>query len=430
MNSTKNFNNPENRNYSDKQPNNKSKQNEANYAFKWTFIAFIICVVLYGIMYMAVNADNIGLPAVSKFIRKSPLAPALMTLSQKQNILILGTDSNGRNTDPFSGTRSDTILVVSLDKMGKAVNAISIPRDSKVFIAEGHGINKINAAHAFGGPELAKKTIENTFGINIDHYIVINFHGVKDFVEALGGINVNVEKRMHYTDRSGGLYIDLYPGYQKLSPEQAEGYLRFRHDAIGDIGRMRRQQWFVRGIVEKLKSPDVIAKVPAIIQAISKNIKTDMNPYQLAEFATFAKQIDVDNVQTSTLPGKPSNHGVVSYWIIDAKKTQSIIDRLIYREEPVNESGAPLSVTLLYSEKYRDQIPAIEEVLKEQGFEVKYSSSSRTSHTQITANSSKAGFSPIMKLKAKLPELKSAQFIVSPADYNSDDSDYTIVLSD
>lgn len=424
MNNSK-FNN-ENQNFEQKQ--NKKSKPKTNYAFKWTFIAFIVCVVLFGLMYLAVNADSIGLPGVSRFIRKSPMAPAFMPFSGKQNILIMGVDSNGSKTDPFKGTRTDSILLVSIDKFGKSVNAVSIPRDSKVYIADGHGVDKINAAHAYGGVDLAIKTIQRTFGVNINHYVVINFAGVKDFVEALGGVSVNVEKRMHYTDRSGGLYINLNPGYQQLDAEQAEGYLRFRHDAIGDIGRMRRQQWFVKGVVEKLKSPDVIARIPAIIQAMSKNIRTDMNVYELAGLAAFSKQIDMDNIQTSTLPGKPSNHGYISYWILEPEKVQNIIDRLIYREEPIS-NGEPLTVSLLYSEKYRDQIPLIEEVLKKQGFDIKYSSSSRSPHSQIIAHTENAGFSPIIKLKSEIPELKAAQFILDPSEF-SGDTDYTIVLAD
>ena len=426
MNNYNKFNHNEAQNFVQKQSTkNKSK---TNYAFKWTFIAFLVCICLFGLMYLAVNADSIGLPGVSRYIRKSPMAPAFMPFSGKQNILILGVDSNGSETDPFKGTRTDTILLVSIDKFGKSVNAVSIPRDSKVYIADGHGTDKINAAHAYGGPDVAIKTIQRTFGVNIHHYLIINFAGVKDFVKALGGVPVNVEKRMHYTDRAGGLYINLSPGYQVLDAKQAEGYLRFRHDAIGDIGRMSRQQWFVRGVVEKLKSPDVVAKIPAIIQAMSKNIRTDMNVYELAGLAAFSKQIDMDNIQTSTLPGKPSNHGYISYWILDSQKTQNIIDRLIYREEPRSLSES-LTVTVLYSEKYRDQIPVIEEVLKKQGFDIKYSTSSKKTHTQIIAHTEKAGFSPIIKLKSEIPELKKAQFILDPSEY-SGDTDYTIVLAD
>jgi len=426
MNNNKRFKNTETINFEQKQT--KKNKSETNFAFKWTSIAFLVCITLFGLMYLAVNADNLGMPGISRYIRKSPMAPAFMPFSGKQNILIMGVDSNGSESDPFKGTRTDTILLISIDKFGKSVNAVSIPRDSKVYIADGHGVDKINAANAFGGPELTIKTIQHTFGVNINHYLIINFAGVKDFVNALGGVPVNVEKRMHYTDRSGGLYINLSPGYQVLNAEQAEGYLRFRHDAIGDIGRMRRQQWFVRGVVEKLKTPDVIAKIPAIIQAMSKNVRTDMNVYELAGLASFSKQIDMDNVQSATLPGKPSNHGYISYWILDPQKTQNIIDRLIYRDEP-GTYGEQLTVSLLYSEKYRDQIPLIEEVLKKEGFDIKYTSSCRNPHTQIIAHTEKAGFNPIIKLKSEIPELKTAQFILDQSTF-SGDTDYTIVLAD
>jgi LCP family protein required for cell wall assembly len=406
------------------------KTANTNYALKWTSVAFLVCIAIFGIMYLAVNADSIGFPGVSNYIRKSPMAPAFAPFSGKQNILIMGVDSNGSKSDPFKGTRTDTILLVSIDKFGKAVNAISIPRDSKVFLADGHGVNKINSAHAIGGTDLTIKTIKNTFGVNINHYIIVNFNGVKDFVKALGGVTVNVEKRMHYTDRSGGLYIDLYPGTQTLTPEQAEGYLRFRHDAIGDIGRMRRQQWFVKGMVERLKSPDVVARIPSIMQAISKNIQTDMNLYELAGLAAFSKQIDMNNIQIATLPGKPSNHGYISYWILDTEKTQKIIDRLIYREEPTVDSIAnPLTVTLLYSANYTDQIPAIKETLKQEGFDVKFTSQKRNAHSQIISHSNRAGFSLISKIKDNIPVLKTAQFIIDPSEY-SGDSDYTIILAD
>lgn len=407
---------------------NKSKYN-TNYAFRWTFIAFIICSVIFGIMYLAINSDSLGMPGLSKFIQKSPIAPAFEPLRGKQNILIMGVDSNGKQADPFDGTRTDSIMIVSIDKFGKSVNAISIPRDSKVFLAGGKGIDKINAAHALGGKDLAIQTIERTFGIRIDHYIIVNFSGVKDFVASLDGIKVNVEKRMHYIDRAGGLYIDLYPGYQTLNPDQAEGYLRFRHDAVSDLGRMGRQRWFVKGVVEKLKSPAVISKIPDIIQSAQKNIRTDMNAYELTKLIAMSKQIDMDNIQMATLPGKPSNHGYISYWILDPDKTQNIIDRLIYREEPSVPSRT-MTVSLSYSDEYASEIPRIKEILESQGFEVKHSSLlQKNSHTQVVAHSEDAGYPPIEKLKNKIPELKSAAFVLDQSIYVGN-TDYTIVLAD
>src|SRR3989339_2031748 len=168
---------------------------------------------------------------------------------------------------------------------------------------------------------------------------------------------------MHYTDRAGGLYINLSPGYQVLDAKQAEGYLRFRHDAIGDIGRMRRQQWFVRGLVKKLQSPEVIVRIPQIIQVVSKYVRTDMNFYELSQFAAYAKSINLDDAQIATLPGKPSRFGRVSYWVLDTEKTQEIIDRLIFRESQDNKDSA-YTVSILYPTGYEYRLNEVKAILE------------------------------------------------------------------
>lgn len=406
----------------------KKNTYDTNHAFNGAFTVFLICLGIFGIMYLAINSDSIGLPGISRLIQKSPAASAFNPFRGKQNILIMGVDSNGKGSDPFEGTRTDTILLASIDKFGKSVNFLSIPRDSKVYLANGKGTDKINAAHALGGSELTIKTIENTFGVNIDHYIVINLSGVRAFVKAIGGIKINVEKRMYYVDKSGGLYVDLYPGYQTLNAKQAEGYLRFRHDAVSDIGRTARQQRVIKGVAKKLKSPEIIPKIPEIIHAVKANIRTDMNPYELTKLATLAKQTKLENIQSATLPGKPSNNAYISYWILDPGGTQNIIDRLVYREEPP-APRRPMTVTLNYSAKYKDSISSIEEILKEQGFEIKHSVLKRNVQTGIIAHSNAAGFYPAAKLKKKIPGLKSAAFILDQSIY-SGDTDYTIILSD
>ena len=121
---------------------------------------------------------------------------SLPILQQKQNILIVGVDSNGDNADKFKGTRSDTMILVNLDPASHSINAISIPRDSKVYLAGDHGVQKINAAHALGGIDLTIKTVEDTLGIKINKYVVVNNDGVKKLVDALGGVPVYIEKDM------------------------------------------------------------------------------------------------------------------------------------------------------------------------------------------------------------------------------------------
>ncbi|MCA9818385.1 MAG: LCP family protein, partial [Cyanobacteria bacterium HKST-UBA01] len=148
------------------------------------------------------------------------------SLSGRTNILLMGVDSNGKNTKRFENTRSDTMILASIDPFNKKVGLISIPRDSRVRIPEKNHLDKINAAHALGGPELAVRTVESALSVPVDHYVVIDRVGLRDVFEAIGPVTVNVENRMRYRDRASGLDIDLQPGVQELDAHQVEEYLR------------------------------------------------------------------------------------------------------------------------------------------------------------------------------------------------------------
>src|SRR5574344_1255623 len=227
----------------------------------------------------------------------------LPLLQHKQNILIVGVDSNGRKSDPFKGTRSDTMILINIDPSSHSINAISIPRDSKVYLAGDFGVQKINAAHALGGIDLTIKTIQDTLGIKVDKYVLVNNDGVKKLVDALGGVPIYIEKDMYYNDNSGGLHINLSKGLHVLNGDQVEGYLRFRKDGLGDIGRTSRQQWFLKALMEKLQTPEAITKIPDALKIANAYIKTDMNLYQLSQYAALSRSIDLDSIEVSTLPG-------------------------------------------------------------------------------------------------------------------------------
>lgn len=387
----------------------------------WSITAIGISILISVAILLCTNPS--WLP---NFTANLPSTPSLPFLNQKQNILLLGIDSNGKGSGAFSG-RSDSIIILSIDPFSKTVNAISIPRDSKVYLADNKGLDKINAAHAYGGADLTIKTIEQTFGLKIDHYLAINYNAIKELVTILGGVPINVEKRMRYRDRTAKLNIDLYPGLQVLNSEQAEGYLRFRHDAISDIGRMQRQQWFVRGVVEKLQSPEIITKIPQLIQTMSENIETDMNIFDLTKFATYAKQVDFSKVQSATLPGKPSNRGHVSYMIIDSEKTQEIIDRLIYRTD--FQPTHPLTVSLVYSPDMINEAATTKAAIEKAGFTVACTDQSRNAHNQILSHSAEASLKLANTFKKSIPLLEKAQFIISPYNYLCGKTDYTVVLS-
>ena len=239
--------------YKRKKTTTTKKNNFGKLIISLILTALILAIA--GIAYVSVtNSDNKIAKSLKSFVKgvtpKSQKGFGLPILQQKQNILIVGVDSNGENTDKFAGTRSDTIILVNIDPSKHSINAISIPRDSKVYLANNHGVQKINAAHALGGIDLTIKTVENTLGIKVDKYVLINNDAIKKLVDALGGVPVYIEKDMFYNDYAGKLHINLTKGLHVLNGEQVEGYLRFRKDGLGDIGRTSRQQWFVKAVLE------------------------------------------------------------------------------------------------------------------------------------------------------------------------------------
>lgn len=348
---------------------------------------------------------------------------------RRQNILLLGVDSNGQGTDIWEGTRSDTILIINVDPKTHTIKAISIPRDSKVYLADNKGIQKINSAHAIGGVNLVKKTIKETFGIKIDRYIIIHDEAVEKIVDALGGIPIYVEKRMYYHDYSGKLHIDLQKGNTVLNGKQAVGYLRYRKDGLGDIGRTHRQQWFMKSLFEKLHSPQVITKIPEVLNVANTYIKTDMSFYELSQYAAMARSVDRNKIEIATLPGAPNQRGHISYWILDPKKTQEVIDRMIYRDK-ISLEGVKFKGGIMYSPKREADAEALKEKLNDLGFEVNMLKITHLSHTRFVANKNPVSIEFFNWLQKKLPELNDMQFIYDPTEMFSVGSDFTIVLAE
>lgn len=350
--------------------------------------------------------------------------------TKRKNILLLGVDSNGEGTDPFEGTRTDTIILMNIDPRSKSLNAISIPRDSKVYLPGDHGIQKINAAHAIGGIGMTIKTIEDTLGVKIDRYIMVHDQAVKEIVDALGGVDIYVEKNMHYNDYSGKLFINLTKGMNHLSGKEVVGYLRFRHDAMGDIGRTQRQQWFLRGLMESLKKPETITKLPEIINVANKYIKTNMSFYELSQYASLAKHIDMDKIEIAMLPGAPNKKGYISYWILDPEKTQEVVDRLIYREK-VNpaELGQQMKAGIIYSEGNEEEAQLIKEQLTTLGIEVACTGHVNKTHTQFVAHSKQVTNDYFNWLKKKTPSIIGFQFVYEPNDVYCNGTDFTVVIA-
>jgi len=347
---------------------------------------------------------------------------------KRQNILLLGVDSNGADSDLWVGTRTDTMILLNIDPRTKTVNAISIPRDSKVYLPKGMGIQKINAAHAIGGIEMTIKTVEDTLGVKIDKYIMFHDEGVRAIVEALGGVDIFVEKNMHYNDNAGNLHIHFTKGKHHLTGKDAVEYLRFRHDAMGDIGRTQRQQWFLRGVLADLKKPETIARLPKIISVANKYVKTDMSAYEMTQYAGIAKHFDMDNIETAMLPGAPNKHGYISYWILDPEKTQEVVDRLIYRAK-FDGHKEYYTASIMSSADKADEAKELKKALEANGIRVMCSGTSNSTHSQFIAHSKYVTIDYYADLKKEVPEVKSRQFVYDPVNFMCANTDFTVVVA-
>ena len=394
--------------------------------------AVIVCVILVE-NNMFLNSigtnnsnDSVGVFKFSREQKKNFEAPFS---PRRQNILILGVDSNGQDTDMWQGTRSDTILIVNIDPKTHTIKAISIPRDSKVYLPDNKGVQKINSAHALGGVNLVKKTLKETFGIKIDKYVLIHDEAVEKIVDALGGIPIYVEKRMLYHDYAGKLHIDLEKGNTVLNGKQAVGYLRYRKDGLGDIGRTHRQQWFMKSLFDRLHSPQVITKIPEVLNVANTYIKTDMSFYELSQYAAMARSIDKNKVEIATLPGAPNQRGYISYWILDPVKTQEVINRMIYRDKPDLE-GVKFKAGIMYSPRREAQAELIKAKLNDLGFEVNMLKITHLSHTRFVANKNEVTMEFFNWLQKRMPEFQDMQFIYDPTEMFSVSSDFTVVLAE
>ncbi|MFN9630781.1 MAG: LCP family protein [Cyanobacteriota bacterium] len=221
----------------------------------------------------------------------------------QDDVLILGTDVGGGNTDVIATMRVE----------GGDTTITQVPRDSYIE-SEQHGAMKINALYSVGGIESLKRELSSRMGRPIRHHMIINLSAIRRIADMMGGIEVNVPKRMVYTDNTQGLYIDLQPGLQTLKGRDLEGFLRFRHDETGDIGRMERQQLAVQALFRKLSRPDQLVRLPALLMQTGNDLNTDMGPMELGGLMT---AISTTKLNIHHLDGRPFDQGGVSYLEID-----------------------------------------------------------------------------------------------------------------
>lgn len=279
----------------------------------WPWILVFLCFFSAAIAGAFYASSSLTDKPQNKPRPSSRTQQELLTAKDKSTILIMGVDERADDVG-----RSDTLMVATIDPELNKASLLSIPRDTRVRIP-GHGYDKINSAFAYGGEKLTQETVEDFLGVSIDHYVIVNVKAFQRIIDAIGGVDINVEKRMYYEDPwddDGGLIIDLMPGMQHMDGKTAVTYVRYR-DEEGDIGRIERQQKFMKACMEKATSPSIIPKLPAVISEIFDAVRTDLSLRQMLEFAGSLKEAQRNGLTTDMVPGRGLYIDGVSYWVPD-----------------------------------------------------------------------------------------------------------------
>jgi LCP family protein required for cell wall assembly len=300
----------------------KKKNYKPAHAKKKSHIWMWVLMVVVFLVAAAAGAlfASSSLFDTEKLDRKDKKEFTMLVAKDKATVMIMGVDERADDAG-----RSDTLMFASIDPKKRQASLLSIPRDTRVKI-KGYGWDKINAAYAYGGRRLTQSTVEDFLDTPVDHYISINTRAFPRIIDAIGGIDINVEKRMYYIDEwddavPGGLVIDLYPGMQHMDGVTAMSYVRYR-DEEGDIGRIARQQKFMRAVMDKVTSPSIIMKLPSAVSEVISSVDTDLSVRQLLEFAGALKEAQVNGLHTEMVEGRPLYIDGISYWIPDITKTR------------------------------------------------------------------------------------------------------------
>jgi LCP family protein required for cell wall assembly len=305
------------------QPRQQAKSRRRKIIQRVVIVLSVLVLVLASALLVAYKQleGNINAVTLGDQLGSDRPEPVVDGPKRPLNVLVMGSDNrDGTNIGGDTPGLSDTTILLHLSANRKRAYGVSLPRDAMVerptcTSKNGKrtipgGLTQFNAAYAVGGPACTIKTVEALTDIRIDHFVVIDFAGFKEMVNAINGVTVCVPEEVN--DDIG--HIHLPAGTYKVNGAQALDYVRVRHDIgapNGDIGRMKRQQSFIAAMVEKVVSRGTLTNVPRLyrfLNAATKSLTTDTGFASLKELAslgTSLKNIGLDNIQFITVPNQP-----------------------------------------------------------------------------------------------------------------------------
>ena len=283
----------------------------------------------------------------------APQGPPPWTGSERLNVLLLGVDK--RDDEDGSPENTDTMIVLSLDPLNRTASMLSIPRDTLVTIP-GHGQDKINAAYAYGGPELAERSVEQVLGIRLNSYALVDFTAFTRIVDAVGGVLVDVKRPIRdesYPTADYGIRrLNIFAGPTLMHGEVALEYARSRHDS-NDFSRSRRQQQVLAAIRARLGQNGMLARVPTLMGDVGRLVQTNFDPGNILSLAGLGGGIDASAIRSEVLLpcGGDSPHcelieqnNAGGYYLIpDQPKVRELVAQLFY-DPKIRQEGARVEV--------------------------------------------------------------------------------------
>ncbi|MCX6346682.1 MAG: LCP family protein [Actinobacteria bacterium] len=296
-----------------------------------------IAAIGAGVFYWYLTKANTTMNSMTSSEIENILTP-VQSIEEPVSILLLGRDS--RDTTVDQG-RADTIMLLYLNPGQKTATLLSIPRDTLVDI-EGHGKDKINAAYAFGGEELMIKTVSSFLNAKINHFVTIDFDGFVKLVDALGGVDITIERPL--IDAKSG--ANFSAGDHHLTGEQALAYSRSRSTELADIGRIQRQQYLFSQLLEQKLNTHYLGKIPDYFNILVENTKTDLDLLTILRYAKAGLSFGASNFTTAIVPTHADwiENKTISVQIPDLEESKAMWQRILLGE-PASRYNATYSIT-------------------------------------------------------------------------------------
>jgi len=354
---------------------------------KWGALALAVIVIIvfvWGYVWLRTKESQMRVPGVDEALDSKGESRTVTTL-------VMGVDK-GSVEGEEGEARADILMLVSVDPKADKAAVISIPRDTRCTIPGREGYFKMNAAYALGGPSLTIETVKSFTGLEISHFVVIDFEGFRNIVEAVGGVPMHIDVAID--DKYAGT---VPAGDVVLSGEQALSLVRARHDPravpAGDLDRIRNQREFLQAMLSKISGKRNPFQVKRLIDVAAANIKTDLSFTEMLTLGRNLQGAGGEELQMATAPGVPEVIGGIWYYIVDMPGFQEMVSSFESKSEVSEVEGdtatgqsskAQISVAVLNGSGVSGLAAAAAAELSKSGFQNINTGNAESRYTRTT----------------------------------------------